>query len=165
MIYLGFVAILQGVFRPQNQSASGAHHAGRDGHFLAVRWWPVVAVLSSVAWGCLAAPTPTGPPPPGTSNAPPVVTTFPGRDTTVDSVGVMPIEVIVRDQNRIFTVTLEMSGASIAFPADTVNDTLFDAVYTVSLGALRHRPFSFRVAAGDVFGRDTVTDSVAVRLQ
>ena len=141
------------------------HQPGRDTRFLAVRWWPVVVALGTMSWGCREAPTVMGPPPPGPSNAPPAITTIPGRDTTVDSVGVMPIEVIVRDQHRIFTVTLELSGAAIAFPADTVNDTLFDALYPVPLAGLQHRPFSFRVAAGDVLGRDTVTDSINVRLQ
>jgi hypothetical protein len=91
--------------------------------------------------------------------------TFPGRDTTVDSIGLMIIEVIARDPARIDTVTLEISGASIAFPPDVVNDTVFDAVYTVPLGTLGHRPFSFRVTAGDVLGHDTVTDSIRVRLK
>ena len=77
----------------------------------------------------------------------------------------MRIEVIARDQTRIDTVTLEISGASIAFPPAVVNDTVFDAVYTVPLGALRHTPFSFRVAASDVLGHDTLTDSVNVRLR
>lgn len=165
MIYLGFVPILEVVFRPQIQAASGVHRTGRDTRFRAVRWWPVVVVLGSMSWGCLAAPTPMGPPPPGSSNAPPAVTTFPGQDTTVDSIGLMPIEVIVRDQNTILTVTVELSGTSSAFPADTVRDTVFDAVYTVLLAPLRHQPFSFRVAATDLLGRETVTDSIVVRLK
>jgi len=163
--YLGFVPILPGVFRPQNQAARGVGCEGRGTCFFGVRWWPVVALLGSVSLGCVDAPTPTGPAAPGTGGAAPAVTTFPDRDTTVDSIGLMPIEVIVHDQNRIFTVTLELSGVAIAFPADTVNDTAFDATYAIALGALRHRPFGFRVEAQDVLGRDTVTDSVHVRLQ
>jgi len=106
-----------------------------------------------------------GPPPPGSSDAAPAVTTFPGRDTTVDSLGVLAIEVVAHDQDRIVTVTLEISGAPIAFPPDTVDDTVFDAVYTVALGSLHHRPFGFRVEANNILGRDTVTDSVHVRLR
>ena len=48
---------------------------------------------------------------------------------------------------------------------NVVNDTVFEAAYTVSLGALHHAPFSFRVEAGDVLGHDTLTDSVKVRLK
>jgi len=58
-----------------------------------------------------------------------------------------------------------ISGAPIAFPASTVHDTVADLIYTVALGGLHHRPFSYRVAADDVLGRDTVTDSVTVRLR
>ena len=105
-----------------------------------------------------------GPPAPGSGDAAPAVVTFPGQDTTVDSVGTLAIEVVAHDQDRIATVTMEISGASIAFPSDTVDDTVFDAVYTVALGSLRHRPFGFRVEAGNILGRDTVTDSVHVRL-
>lgn len=118
-----------------------------------------------MGWGCREARTPTGPAPNGPSRSAPAITTFPGRDTTADSIGLLNIEVIARDQAVIDTIQLEFSGASIAFPPSVVNDTVFDAVYTVALGPLHHRPFSFRVAAGDVLGRDTVTDSISVRLK
>ncbi len=122
-------------------------------------------MLGGLAWGCRDAPTPTGPKPNGPDLSPPAITTIPGRDTTVDSIGLLNIEVIARDQNLIDTVTLQISGAQIAFPPDTVDDTVVDAVYTVALGQLHHKPFSFRVAAGDVLGHDTVTDSITVRLK
>jgi len=96
---------------------------------------------------------------------PPAITTFPGRDTTVDSIGLLNIEVIARDPARIDTVSLLISGAAIAFPTSPVNDTMFDAIYSVALGTLGHKPFSFRVAASDVLGHDTVTDSIRVRLK
>jgi len=124
-----------------------------------------VAALSWLAWGCLEAKTPTGPKPTGPNVSPPTVTTIPGRDTTVDSTGVLYIEVVARDQARIDTVTLQISGAPISFMADTVRDTAFDALYPVALGSLHHKPFSFRVAASDVLGRGTVTDSINVRLK
>lgn len=107
----------------------------------------------------------TGPTPPGPDRSPPAITTFPGRDTTVDSVGVFTIEVIAHDRNEIDTLALLVSGAGFAFPTDTVHDTVADVSYAISLGALRHQPFSFRVAAGDVLGHDTLTDSVNVRLK
>ena len=83
----------------------------------------------------------------------------------MDSIGALSIEVVAHDQDRITTVTMEISGARIAFSPDTVNDTVFDAIYTVDLGPLRHQPFGFRVEASNLLGRDTVTDSVHVRLQ
>jgi hypothetical protein len=118
-----------------------------------------------VAWGCREAPTPTGPKPNGPDVSPPAITTIPGRDTTVDSIGALTIEVIARDRTRIDTVTLQISGAPIAFPAVAVHDTVFDAVFTVPLAPLHHTPFSFRVEASDVLGHDTLTDSVNVRLK
>lgn len=121
--------------------------------------------LGWVAWGCREAPTQLGPKPKGPSESPPSITTIPGRDTTVDSIGSLKIEVIVRDQTRIDTVTVLFSGVPIAFPPNAVNDTVFDAVYTVALGPLHHTPFSFRVAASDLLGHDTLTDSVNVRLK
>lgn len=118
-----------------------------------------------MGWGCREARTPTGPPPKGPSQAAPTITTFPGRDTTADSIGLLDIEVIALDPALIDTVTLEISGAPIAFPPAAVYDTAFDAVYTVALGQLHHKPFSFRVSAGNALGRDTVTDSITVRLR
>lgn len=124
-----------------------------------------MAVLGWLAWGCLEAKTPTGPKPNGPDVSPPSVTTVPGRDTTVDSIGVLYIEVIARDQTLIDTVAMQISGAPVSFLADTVHDTVFDALYPVALGSLHHRPFSFRVAVSDVLGHGTVTDSINVRLK
>jgi hypothetical protein len=157
--------MFKGVTRPQILAAPGVCREGVRTCLLAARHWPLVAALGWLAWGCREAPTPTGPKPGGPNESAPAVTTIPGRDTTVDSVGVLRIEVIAHDQARIDTVSLRISGAAIAFPPDTVNDTVFDALYTIPLGSLRHKPFSFRVAAGDVLGHDTVTDSVTVRLR
>jgi len=107
-----------------------------------------------------------GPAPQGPDLAPPAVATFPARDTTVDSVGLLQIAVVARDPALIDSVDLLISGAPLAFPADTaVDDTVFMAVYTIALGELHHRPFSFRVYAANVIGRDTLTDSVTVRLK
>ena len=165
MIYLGFVAILPIVFRPQIPGAPGVRPTGLDRGLEAVRWWAVVGVFGCLSWGCREAQTPLGPPPPGSSDAPPVITTFPGRDTTADSIGLLNIEVIAQSRTLIDTVRLEISGAAIAFPPDVVHDTVYDAIFTVALGQLHHQPFSFRVSAGDILGRDTVTDSITVRLR
>jgi hypothetical protein len=130
---------------------------------LAVRHWSLVVALGWGAWGCREAPTPSGPRPHGPSESPPAITTIPGRDTSVDSVGLLMIEVTARDQVRIDTVAMLMSGAPFAFLAVPVNDTVFDGLFPVPLGSLHHKAFAFRVAAGDVLGRDTVTDSISVR--
>ena len=159
------MAIFEVVFRPPDRGNPGVRRAGRREGVGAADGWALGLALGCLAWGCRPAPTDLGPPPPGSANAPPAVKTFPSKDTTVDSIGVMNIGVLARDQTKLFTVTLELSGARSGFPPDTVNDTLFVASYPVSLGALRHQPFSFRVQAVDVLGRDTVTDSVLVRLR
>ena len=122
-------------------------------------------VLGCMAWGCREAPTQLGPKPNGPSESPPSITTIPARDTTVDSIGSLQILVNVHSQNRIDTVTVLLSGVSLAYPPNVVNDTVFEAAYTVSLGALHHAPFSFRVEANDVLGHDRLTDSVNVRLK
>jgi len=127
--------------------------------------WPAVAALGWLGLGCREAATPTGPGPRGPGFAPPSVTTFPGRDTTVDSIGLLNIEVVAHDATQIDSVSLLISGAPIAFPADTTRDTLVDVLYAIPLGTLHHRPFSYRVAAADVLGHDTLTDSVTVRLK
>jgi hypothetical protein len=136
---------------------------GRKTHLFPIPQWPLVAALGWLAWGCREAPTPTGPGSRGPDQSPPAITTFPVRDTTVDSIGLLNIEVIARDPSGIDTVTLEISGASLAFPTSEVNDTVFDALYTVALGPLRHKAFSFRVAASDLLGHAAVTDSISVR--
>lgn len=118
-----------------------------------------------MGWGCREAQTPTGPGGKGPDETPPLVTTDPGRDTTVDSVGVLNIVVSVHDRTLIDTVALEIFGAPLAFPPQVVNDTVYTAIYQVGLGALNHQPFVFRVTAGDALGHDTTTDSVHVRLR
>lgn len=130
-----------------------------------MRGWPLFAVPCAFGWGCREAVTPTGPGPHGPNLSPPAVATFPGRDTTVDSIGLLNIEVKAHDASLIDTVTLLITGAPLAFPPQVVNDTAFDGVFTIALGALHHRPFSFRAFAGNILGRDTLTDSVTVRLR
>ena len=127
--------------------------------------WTAAVVAGWLALGCREAATPTGPNPRGPDVSPPSVVTHPGRDTTVDSIGLLNIEVIARDADRIDTVALLLSGAPIAFPAETVRDTVADVVFTIALGALHHHAFSYRVAADDVLGHDTVTDSITVRVR
>ena len=127
--------------------------------------WAAAAVAGSLILGCREAPTPTGPTPRGPGISPPSVVTHPGRDTTVDPAGLLDIEVIARDAARIDTINLLISGASITFPATSVRDTAIDLLYRIPLAAVGHQGFSFRVAAGDVLGHDTVTDIVTVRLR
>jgi hypothetical protein len=165
LIGLDFVAIFRGVIRPRENAFLRASSEGRRRALAALSACALMATLGWAAWGCREAPTPTGPKPSGPSQSAPAIVTLPGRDTTVDSIGLMLIEVIVRDPVRIDTVALQISGASLAFPADTVNDTVFNATFPIALGPLRHQRFSFRVAAGDILGHDTLTDSVIVRLK
>lgn len=125
----------------------------------------MAVVAGWLVLGCREAVTPTGPNPGGPDLSPPSVITRPGRDTTVDSLGLLSIEVIARDATLLDTISLLVSGASIAFPPIEVRDTVADLIYTIALGGLHHRPFSYRAAATDVLGHDTVTDSVTVRLR
>lgn len=164
MIDIGFVVIFKDVIRPPNATVAGPRRKTPGRPAAATR----LAVAAAAGWlilGCREAATPTGPTPKGPDFSAPAVVTRPGQDTTVDSIGLLNIEVLAHDAALIDTVTLLISGAPFAFPASTVHDTVADLFYTVALGGLHHRSFSYRVAAGDVLGHDTVTDSVTVRLR
>ena len=101
--------------------------------------------------------------PPGGLEAPPVLVVHPARDTTVDSIGTLNIDVSVSDQALISAVAISFVGAPLAFAPVTPYDTAVHVVYPVGLGALHHQPFSFVVSAANVLGYDTATASVNVR--
>jgi hypothetical protein len=89
----------------------------------------------------------------------------PSRDTLVDSVGILNLDVAAHSPTLIDSVEVLIEGAALVFPAAHPLDTVFRALYPVPLGSLGHRPFSFAVTAADILGRDTTTASVTVRLR
>jgi len=124
----------------------------------------VVALLGSVAWGCREARTPTSPPPSGP--APALSLKYvPSRDTVVDSVGILNIDVAAHSQSLLDSVGVLIDGAPLAYPAAHPTDTVLHGLFSVPLGSLRHRPFSFMVTAADIMGHDTTSPSVTVRLR
>jgi hypothetical protein len=124
----------------------------------------VAAALGAAVWSCREARTLTSPPAQGLVAAP-SVDYVPSRDTLVDSVGVLSIDVAAHSRSPIDSVAVLITGAPLAFPAAHPMDTTFHALYQVPLGSLHHQSFSFVVAAADVFGRDTTTPSVTVRVR
>jgi hypothetical protein len=96
---------------------------------------------------------------------PPSLVFAPARDTLVDSIGILNILVSAHDQSFIDSVTILIQGAPLAFPAAHPGDTVFNGLFPVSLGPLRHRAFSFQVLAADELGHDVITQSVNVRLR
>ncbi len=129
-----------------------------------LRGLALVAALSWGAWGCREAVTPTGPPPRVPISAP-TLATVPSRDTLVDSIGILNIEVTAHSASLIDTVALTIEGAALAFPVANPMDTVFVGVFSIPLAGLRHQPFSFTATAGDILGHDTTTQSVTVRLR
>lgn len=130
----------------------------------AARRGALVVLLGAVAWGCREARTPTGPPPQGPSSALSLVY-VPSRDTLVDSVGILNIDVTAHCQSLIDSVALVLEGAPLAIPTAYPMDTVFHALYPVPLGSLHHQAFTFAVVAADIMGHDTTTPSVTVRLR
>ena len=129
-----------------------------------LRGLALVAALGWGAWDCREAVTPTLPPP-GVPSSAPVVATVPSRDTLVDSIGILNIEVTAHSASLIDSVALSIEGAALAFPAAHPMDTVFEGFFSIPLAGLRHQPFSFTVTAGDILGHDTTTQSVTVRLR
>jgi hypothetical protein len=164
LICLHFVGIFQHVIRPRRGSAGMGVCQAVCGASRAARRGVLVALLGAVGWGCREAQTPTGPPPQGPT---PAISLeyIPARDTLVDSVGILNIDVTARSQSFIDSVALVLEGAPLAIPTAYPLDTVFHALYPVPLGSLHHRPFSFAVAAADIMGHDTTTPSVTVRVR
>ncbi len=123
------------------------------------------ALAMGLAWGCRAAPTPTGPARTGPDTMPPSVVYAPAQDTLVDSIGVLNIQVAAHDQSLIDSVALLIQGAPITFATTHPEDTVFVGIYPIPLASLHHQPFSYAVAAADILGRDTTTQRVTVRLR
>jgi hypothetical protein len=131
---------------------------------VAVMSGALVAGVGGVAAGCREALSPPGPPRGPNLSAPSLVY-HPGQDTVVDSLGTLRIEVTARDESFIDSVTVVLSGASLAFPAVHPADTVFHGFFSVPLASQRHQPFSFVVVAADILGHDTTTGSVTVRVR
>jgi hypothetical protein len=129
-----------------------------------VRRGAAVVLLGCAAWGCREARTPTGPPPEGAFSAP-SLEYVPARDTLVDSVGILNIDVAAHSRSLIDSVALLIEGAPLAYPTAHPMDTVFHGLFPVPLGSLHHQPFSFTVNAADILGHDTTTPSVTVRLR
>ena len=123
-----------------------------------------MVLCGGVAWGCREARTPTGPPAQGPIAAP-SLEYVPSRDTLVDSIGILNIDVAAHSQSLIDSVAVLIAGAPLAYPAAHPMDTVFHGLFPVPLGSLRHQPFSFAVTAADILGHDTTTPSVTVRLR
>ena len=137
MICLHFVAIFQHVIRPRRGSAGIGRYQALRGVSRAAQRGALVALVGGVAWGCREARTPTGPPPQGPVAALSLVY-IPSRDTLVDSVGILNIDVTARSQSLIDSVALVLEGAPLAIPTAYPMDTVFHVLYPVPLGSLHH---------------------------
>jgi hypothetical protein len=129
-----------------------------------LRCGALVVLSGSVAWGCREALTPSGTLAQGPIPAP-SLNYVPSRDTLVDSVGTLNIDVAAHSRSLIDSVAVLIEGARLAFPAAHPMDSVFHALYPVPLGLLDHQPFSFAVTAADILGHATTTSSVTVRLR
>ncbi len=137
------------------------------GRFPLVRALSTCLLAGVAGWAasaCEPARSVTSPAYSGADIAAPSVVVSPSQDTVVDSLGTLNIAVAAHDQSLIDSVVVLISGAPIAFPAVTVNDTVFYGSFPVPLGSLHHQPFSFSVVAADVLGHDTTTAVVHVRV-
>ena len=79
----------------------------------------------------------------------PVIRLSPGRDTVVDSTGVLQVHVQVVDLARLRLVDL----------------LVLDASFPFALSRFKHTTFRYYVRASDIFDHETVSDTVAVTVR
>jgi hypothetical protein len=95
----------------------------------------------------------------------PAVQLFPGRDTTVDSLGVLTVRALIRDRTAIGRVAFQVLDLPFGFNPVTINDTLADLYYAFALGQFKHRTFRYFVRTTDILDHETVTDTVTVTVR
>lgn len=120
------------------------------------------ALFLAVLVACKEAKSPAGPDYLGPDLVGPDLFVTPGADTTVDSVGTLPIVVTAWDPSAIKSLRLDLFGINAAFLPLVPNDTLYTAVFPIALGSFRRTSFRFVVRASDVLDHETVTDTVTV---
>ena len=111
---------------------------------------------------CKEARSPAGPDYVGPDLVGPDLFVTPYADTTVDSLGTLPIVVTAWDPSAIKSLRLDLIGINAAFLPLAPYDTLFTAVFPIALGSFRRTTFKFVVRASDVLDHETVTDTVTV---
>lgn len=94
-----------------------------------------------------------------------MVRLWPGRDTTVDSVGVLTVRAQVQDRSPIGYVAFQALDVPVGFLPVTPDDTLADLYYLFALGQFKHRTFRYYVRATDILDHETVTDTVTVTVR
>ena len=114
---------------------------------------------------CKEARTPTGLTPQGPDVQGPDLVIRPATDTLVDSTGVLQILVISRDRSNIKTLELTIFGGGFAFPPLAPYDTVFTAVFPITLNPLKNSSFRFIARAVDVLDYETVSDTVTVTVK
>lgn len=107
------------------------------------------------------------PPPIGTGpdTSGPLVRLSPGRDTTVDSTGVLLINVNATDPSGIRLLSFQLDPPSFGYPSSIPLDTAVGVSYSIPLGVFKHSSFRFTVRATDVLDHETVTNAVTVTVR
>jgi hypothetical protein len=95
----------------------------------------------------------------------PVIRLSPGRDTVVDSTGVLQVHVQVVDLARLRLVDLLVLDAQFSFSPVAPNDSVLDASFPFALSRFKHTTFRYYVRASDIFDHETVSDTVAVTVR
>ncbi len=124
-----------------------------------------MTALGLLGQACKEARTPFVAPPLGPDSAPPVVQFSPAHDTTVDSTGVLPINVYAHDQSWVTSVQLVIINGPFVYP--TVNPDTTDALegFSIGLAPFKHSQFRWFIVASDILNHRTVTDTVTVSVR
>jgi hypothetical protein len=156
----GFPAIFPVVIRQQfSPSARAQKHPGR-GRFLTLGSALLVVFSAACKENLSPPPIITGPDSTG-----PRVQLRPGKDTLVDSTGILLVAVNAEDPSGIKSVDMQILPATFGFPVQSPLDTTFGAFYSVPLGAHKHSVFRYFVRATDILDHETVTDTVTVTVK
>jgi len=132
----------------------------RKPRFLALGLGLGLALLGGCRENLATAPHGVGPDVEG-----PFVLLRPASDTTVDSLGVLNIQVQAIDQSPIGHLDLIVVGGAFGFAPLVPNDTIVTVIYPIALGQFKHSSFQYYVVARDVLNHETATDTVTVTVR
>lgn len=95
----------------------------------------------------------------------PLVQLAPARDTAVDSVGTLLVQVNASDPSGVGMVELFLQPAHFAIDPLAPNDTVFAGLYPITLSGYKHSQFKYWVEVRDLLARETVSDTVTVTVR
>ena len=89
----------------------------------------------------------------------------PGKDTLVDSTGVLLVHVNAVDPSGVKSLDFFVSPGLVAFSTLQPDTTDAFISYPIPLGSFKHSTFTFYARSSDILSHETVTDTVTVTVR